>query len=416
MISIIATITFAAFTYVNHTINITESNVIYDGSHAIFTGSSNIQMYGNNIIAKNFFFEKSIDYNNDHAVISFMPGTHNNSLLNSSIYNMNPENPSHINDFTWVNIWGYGHTVDHCNFTNKINDGQLLRVRSEFPSMNHIISNNRFINRSSIEGSINGNEVIQIGYLSPEKSTNVTINHNFFYNNTGADIEIISVKSSNNKITHNTFLENYGGISLRMGNTSTVDSNFIVCNNKENCMGIRVRGRNHIITNNYISEGPKSDNFDTFSSIALYSDDTIPAVDVFIAYNSIINCTGCITLGNTGQGLSQGGNSFLYNLIFGRNESIILIKTFPAYITSTAGDSIPNIGALNVWTGNVLNNKNVVYDKSIGLYTIIPSPGKTKLIANDDIFCRKRNSANINVGCLIPFIAEGSVPVCHSFL
>ena len=119
---------------------------------------------------------------------------------------------------------------------------------------------------------MNGFETIRIGVGDAQTfDMQVTIEHNLFYRSiwrndlsSGGEPEIISIKSKNNKILYNTFLESQGGICMRAGDGATVEGNFIfgagslsgtnitLGTTLVSQNGIRVIGQNHVIRNNYI--------------------------------------------------------------------------------------------------------------------------------------------------------------------
>ncbi|MBO0979726.1 polysaccharide lyase 6 family protein [Microbacterium sp. SD291] len=96
----------------------------------------------------------------------------------------------------------------------------------------------------------NGGEPIRLG-VSPRalSSAHAVVEYNLF-ERTNGDPEAISVKSSDNVIRFNTIRDSGGGIVLRHGNRTTVESNHIIRGER----GIRIYGNDHLIVNNYIGE------------------------------------------------------------------------------------------------------------------------------------------------------------------
>lgn len=96
----------------------------------------------------------------------------------------------------------------------------------------------------------NGGEPIRLG-VSPRalSSAHAIVEHNLFERANG-DPEAISVKSSDNVIRYNTIRDSGGGIVLRHGNRTRVESNHIIRGDR----GIRIYGNDHVIVNNYIGE------------------------------------------------------------------------------------------------------------------------------------------------------------------
>jgi poly(beta-D-mannuronate) lyase len=81
---------------------------------------------------------------------------------------------------------------------------------------------------------------------------NTVAEHNLFENCDG-ELEMISVKASNITVRHNTIISSKGSISLRTGQLNQIVGNYIFGKGKPGALGIRITGRDTIITNNYIS-------------------------------------------------------------------------------------------------------------------------------------------------------------------
>ncbi|MFC9688564.1 polysaccharide lyase 6 family protein [Kribbella sp. NPDC056951] len=94
----------------------------------------------------------------------------------------------------------------------------------------------------------NGGEAIRLGVSSRALAdADATVEYNLFERANG-DPEAISVKSSGNTIRYNTIRNSLGGIVLRHGNGSRVESNYILAGDN----GIRIYGNDHLIVNNYV--------------------------------------------------------------------------------------------------------------------------------------------------------------------
>lgn len=122
-------------------------------------------------------------------------------------------------------------------------------------SVNNIISNNLFYNIASVKSIYpnsdgNGMEAIQIGQgrETSHWNSSTIISHNLFENIVGDGSEIISNKTSGNKILENTFLNNRSGISIRVGDNVEIKGNYLYNTTR----GIRVFGYGQVIENNFI--------------------------------------------------------------------------------------------------------------------------------------------------------------------
>jgi parallel beta-helix repeat protein len=154
--------------------------------------------------------------------------------------------------------------VDNGSFYNVISDnifdGSLamsvviiLRDENDFSNTNNIIKKNTFRNIPAVtsvyEEHRNGLEAIQLGQGSHSEVKLFTeVFENYFENVTGDGSEIISSKSSNNRIFDNVFKNNNSGITLRSGDNVEVFNNYL----ENTSQGIRIFGSGHKIYNNYI--------------------------------------------------------------------------------------------------------------------------------------------------------------------
>ena len=209
-------------------------------------GNSNLRIDGSWLVVEGLAFEKGYSLKDD--VIIFSKTSSNCRLTNTSIINYNP--PAKETDYKWVSIYGKKNQVDHCEFTGKAHQGTTLVVWLDEQPNYHTISDNYFGPRPPL--GANGEETIRIGtsHWSMHDSY-TTVSRNIFDRCDG-EVEIISVKSGNNRISNNLFFECDGTLTLRHGNNNTIDSNYFIGNDKANTGGIRVIGENHRIKNNYL--------------------------------------------------------------------------------------------------------------------------------------------------------------------
>ncbi len=287
------------------------------------------------------------------------------------------------NPVKWIVVTGYyndyafdflshHNRIDHNTFKNKTTAGNFITIDGTYNEDKTInqqsqydkIDYNYFYNTSPrIE---NGKEAIRIGN-SLLSTTNgfTTVEFNLFEECDG-DPEILSVKSNDNIIRHNTFKRNYGTLTLRQGNRNLVEGNYFFGDNKENGIfitdddkelpiytgGIRVYGTDHIIINNYL-EGLKGTRFD--APITLTQGDAITGVDtdqslhyraerIKIAYNTLLNNTFGIEIG-----YAKGNGSY---------DKQLIDITFANNVVTGASNSLINIynnqlGEIN-WINNIM--------------------------------------------------------------
>lgn len=173
-------------------------------------------------------------------------------LTNCVIDNYKPEDRFLKSD--WVNLYGDHNQIDHCTFTNKYNAGLMLAVKLSGKEEHHYhkIDHNHFLNRPRL-GS-NGGETVRIGTSTYSlKSAKVEFSNNYFEHCSG-EVEILSVKSTDNVISGNVFYECEGVLALRHGNNNVVTHNSFIGNNVPNTGGIRVINAGHTVTNNHFQE------------------------------------------------------------------------------------------------------------------------------------------------------------------
>lgn len=141
--------------------------------------------------------------------------------------------------------------VEYNHFHAKSTLGVFLGVEgggSTEMAQNVHIHHNLFSDHSF--AGANGGEPIRLG-VSPRalSSAHAIVEYNLFERANG-DPEAISVKSSDNTIRFNTIRDSGGGIVLRHGNRTRVESNHIIRGDR----GVRIYGNDHVIVNNYIGE------------------------------------------------------------------------------------------------------------------------------------------------------------------
>ncbi|MFZ5495351.1 MAG: chondroitinase-B domain-containing protein [Verrucomicrobiota bacterium] len=220
------------------------------------------------------------------AVIDFSVGTNVDSSTN------------------WFRLQGVRQRLDHCYFKGKRGKGALVSfTRVNGVADHHRVDHNAFIDfQTGGSTATNGFETLLVGSSSDSLSDSFsTIEWNYF-NNCGADAEIISNKSGYNTYRYNTFVNCSGQLSLRIGPGCIVESNFLYQSGVAGQGGIRMSDRDHTVRYNYVAgvrQSPIPPNPDTFiSGLGIFKSDNAPlgsasywpVQDVLIERNSIINC------------------------------------------------------------------------------------------------------------------------------
>lgn len=297
----------------------------------------------------------------------------------------------------------YNNRVDHNTFQNKDHLGHYITIdgtNSVQQSQYDRIDHNYFKNNGP--RATNEQESIRIGWSEMSQSSGyTTVEYNLFEDCDG-DPEIVSVKSCDNTIRHNTFISSYGTLSLRHGNRNRVEGNYFFGNGKEigtstegstlYTGGIRIYGTDHVIINNYM-EGLTGTVWD--APIALTLGDVIDgestslsshfrAERVTIAYNTLVNNAHGIEIGydnNDKYGKDLADITIANNLIIGSENSLVEIVDTDndqgdeiAWINNLmypTGDAVILSGATTTSfdTSEVINeNPNLTYNATEGVW------------------------------------------------
>lgn len=215
------------------------------------TGNSSIALGGDFLIINNLIFTNG--FAKERAVIEFKSKNKlaNNCRVSYCKIDKYSKPVRFDGNDSWIIFWGKNNRFDHNYIGDKLNAGCVLIVElndERSQQNNHLIDSNFFAGRSPL-GS-NGGETIRIGVSRYSMtSSNTTVKDNIFFHNSG-EVEIISVKSCNNKIVNNTFYECEGSVVLRHGQGTTVANNIFIGNNKPHTGGVRIIDSGHIVKNN----------------------------------------------------------------------------------------------------------------------------------------------------------------------
>lgn len=243
--------------------------------------------------------------------------------------------------------------IDHNIFQNKTMPGHFITIdgtNEVIQSQNDRIDHNHF--RNNGPRAVNEQESIRIGWSNMSKSSGYTIVEYNLFEDCDGDPEIVSVKSCDNVVRHNTFLRSYGTVSLRHGNRNRIEGNYFFGGNKPvgsisydggitsttlYTGGIRIYGTDHVIINNYM-EGLNGTKWD--APITLTQGDVIEgqstslsshfrAERVTIAYNTLVNNSHGIEIGFDNNGAYKKALSnikIMNNLITSSENALIEIK------------------------------------------------------------------------------------------
>ncbi|MGJ8745133.1 chondroitinase-B domain-containing protein [Polaribacter sp.] len=318
------------------------------GASFVFRKSSYITLEG-------FIFDGE-----DKSSIIKLEGS-NNIRISRNVFNLQTDEDSTAK---WVYIGGYWddtsypftwpshhNRIDHNIFQNKSRPGHYITVDGNtdedtdiaYQSQYDRIDHNYFKNNSP--RAVNEQESIRVGWSEMSKSSGyTTVEFNLFEDCDG-DPEIVSVKSSDNIVRHNTFLKSYGTLSLRHGDRNRVEGNYFFGGDKaigtspDNATlytgGIRIYGKDHVIINNYMQglNGTKwdapitltlGDVTETSSSLSSH----FRANNVLIAYNTLVDNSHGIEIGysnNDKYDKDLKDITIANNLITGSENALVAI-------------------------------------------------------------------------------------------
>lgn len=257
----------------------------------------------NNIrISKNYFHVVESSTSSE-SVWLFVRGTSKDILINRNEF-VGKRAPGRF-----ISVWGNGSTMSQ-NVTIERNYFKDVAPRIE-----------------------NGKEAIQLGLAEYTRAPSYsTVQYNIFEGCNG-DPEIVSVKSSNNTIQYNTFLNNKGMLVLRHGNKSTVRGNVFLGNGEGSIGGVRIYGSDHVIQGNYFERMTSAE---SYGAIVLPKGNESPnsgnvkgylqAVNTTIENNIAINNDYGIVVGN-GSHLPPLDTKVRNNIVIGTKNPLYRIYT-----------------------------------------------------------------------------------------
>ncbi len=280
-----------------------EGNMIYlrgeEPDKVFISGSSQIKFGGDYLYVYNLTFNGCVatSTSSKGTIVEFRNGSSNEAyhcVLSDCYFDACVPTDKSFDD-AWVNLYGQYNTVQRCYMGGKDNMGLYIIVWHKNEKADyHTIRKNYFYRPDTYNSQTNGQEIIRIGDSTNSITDSSTlIEENFFYQCNG-EIEIISIKSGDNTVRYNTFLESQGCVTLRHGDYNIIANNYFIANNVSKAGGVRVINKGHIIYNNYFY-GQISDDERAAISLQLGLEDGAlneydPVEDVTIANNTMVNC------------------------------------------------------------------------------------------------------------------------------
>ncbi|MBT4139882.1 MAG: hypothetical protein HOE48_18335 [Candidatus Latescibacteria bacterium] len=251
----------------------------------------------------------------------------------------------------WVRIGGeksHHNRIDHNLFEEKRSHGVMISTAGSSVETGNMstqydrIDRNHF--RNFYPGTKNGYETIRLGSSTySHSSAHIIVDHNLFERCDG-EAEIISVKSNDNTLRHNTFRNSRGMLTLRNCHTCLVEGNFFFNDSdQKRSSGIRFFGQGHVIINNYFQDLGETAIFIKTGDIERRTDPRWKyqerdgdlrnwggyqrPEDALVAFNTIVNCAVAFRLGEQGTraetySLPARNITIANNLIVSNREKI----------------------------------------------------------------------------------------------
>jgi len=309
----------------------------------------------------------------------------------------------------WVTVQGKSDhcRVDHNDFGPQNQVGNMVIVTGPHDEMGggyfaqHTRIDHNHFHDVHFSGG-NGWETIRSGVdMLAFTSTFSVIEQNLFVNDAN-DPEIVSLKSSDNVVRHNTLRRSNGQFVLRGGNRDLVYGNYVLGDGLATAKGLRVSGGNHRIFNNYI-EGVSG------SGIFLEggtSNDTTGVINEHkqvykteVVFNTVINSGGIVVGGS--HPLDPVDCTVAYNLVQGPGR-LYSVTAGSKNITFTG--NLGSMGTAGVGSGVMVVDAKLM--KVGQLFTI--AAGSPAVNAGlpafayvmDDIDGRARDDGKPDVGAL----------------
>lgn len=262
----------------------------------IISGNSTLRFGGDYIEVNGFLFTDG--YTDTGSVVDFKLGDKVSvgcRFTNNAIISYNPADK--WESYRWISMSGRYNRVDHNSFIGKLNAEVVLAVdmaEEESTRPNHRIDHNYFGVRQNL-GS-NGGETIRVGnsQVSMIPDCGNILEYNFFEECDG-EVEVLSLKSSDNIVRNNVFKSCSGVLAIRHGDRNHIEGNLFNGEGKASAGGVRVVGAGHTIVDNVFY---KLSGVRFFSALALMNavpnstpNRYIHVADVDVKNNSFYDCT-----------------------------------------------------------------------------------------------------------------------------
>ncbi len=218
-------------------------------------GASSLRIAGEWLVVDGLHFRNGCQPSG--AVIEYRNGSKNLAnncrVTNTVIENYNPKFRG--SSSSYVVLYGRYNRFDHSSLVGKKSLGvtMIVMLNDERCIENyHRIDHNYFGHRP-VYGS-NGAETFRAGTSHQAYSSSRTIIEDNIFERCNGEVEVVSIKSSDNIIRRNTFIESEGVLALRHGDRNEAYDNLFLGRGKRNTGGIRIINAHHKVYNNTFVE------------------------------------------------------------------------------------------------------------------------------------------------------------------
>lgn len=207
-----------------------------------FTGAGQLEIIGDYFTVSGFDFDGGVLPVGEVAVL-FRDCRHCR-LTNSKIRRYLPAEGNWAH---WVRFaTGHHNRIDHCEIHDKSDFREMIRVTNFTKGFDRIDHN--YLHDFIKTPPKNGGEGIRMGTGGAVKMQ-TTVDNNLF-ERIRSEQEIISVKSSANTFTNNTFRDCYSELTIRSGNDNVITGNVFIGSTRYPGSGVRAYGKGNRIEDN----------------------------------------------------------------------------------------------------------------------------------------------------------------------
>ena len=276
---------------------------------AVFTGQSSLRLSGRHAIVSGLVFRDLVGISDPVQLRSHSERLAEHCRITDCVFEQ-ASSSGEADTSRWLSVYGTHNRVDHCYFAGKTNPGTTLVVWVGSHAGKHRIDHNHFGPRPPL-GS-NGGETIRIGTSDVSEWDSATVVEDNYFHRCDGEAEIVSNKSCGNIYRYNVFDTCSGALTLRHGHRCVVDANQFLGRQARGTGGVRIIGRDHIVTNNYF-EGLRGDaeraaislmNGVPDGPLHLYA----PVVAAVVSNNTFIDCKVTFEIG-VGAGKKHSGKT-----------------------------------------------------------------------------------------------------------